>query len=67
MNLVFLGFLNRYLNDVEIVDDEHFKVSCKEDEYMYRLDIDGCNEDHYGKVKIVAKNENGESAKEVSE
>ena len=62
-----LGFLNRYLNDVEIVDDEHFKVSCKEDEYMYRLDIDGCNEDHYGKVKIVAKNENGESAKEVSE
>ena len=55
------------MNDVEIVDDEHFKVSCKEDEYMYRLDIDGCNEDHYGKVKIVAKNENGESAKEVSE
>ena len=33
---------------------------------MYRLDIEGCNEDHYGKVKIVAKNENGESAKEVS-
>ena len=32
---------------------------------MYRLDILDCNNDHFGKVKIVAKNENGESEKEV--
>ncbi len=55
----------RYLNDEEIVDNEHFKISCKEDEYLYRVDIEDCNENHYGKVKIVAKNENGESVKEV--
>ena len=54
------------MNDVEVEENEHFKVSCKEEEYLYRFDIEGCNEDHYGKVKIVAKNENGESEKEVS-
>ena len=51
---------------MEVEENEHFKVSCKEEEYLYRFDIEGCNEDHYGKVKIVAKNENGESEKEVS-
>ena len=53
------------MNDQEIVDDDHFKVSFKEDEFLYRVDIEDCNEDHYGKVKVVAKNENGESSKEV--
>ena len=55
----------RYLNDVEIEESEHFQISCKENEYLYRLDIVDCNNDHFGKVKIVAKNENGESEKEV--
>ncbi len=58
--------LLRYLNDNEIVDDDHFKLSVKEGEYLYRVDIEDCSEDHYGKIKIVAKNENGESVKEVS-
>jgi hypothetical protein len=53
------------MNDTEIVDDDHFKISCKEDDFLYRLDVEDCSEDHYGKIKIVAKNENGESVKEV--
>jgi len=55
-----------YLNDVLIENNERFQVSCKEAEYLYRLDIEGCCEDDYGKVKVVAKNENGESEKEAS-
>ena len=54
-----------YLNDVEIENNEFFTTSCKEAEYLYRLDIENCNENHFGKVKVVAKNENGESAKEA--
>ena len=61
--LIFKYF--RYLNDVEIEESEHFQISFKENEYLYRLDILDCNNDHFGKVKIVAKNENGESEKEV--
>ena len=50
---------------MEIEESEHFKISFKENEYLYRLDIEDCNNDHFGKIKIVAKNENGESEKEV--
>ena len=54
------------MNDVEIVDDDHYKVSVKESDHLYRLDIDNVGEDHCGKIKVVAKNENGEDSKEVS-
>ena len=54
------------MNDVEIVEDDHYKISVKEDEHLYRLDIVDVMEDHCGKIKVVAKNENGEDAKEVS-
>ena len=50
---------------MEIEESDHFKISFKESEYLYRLDIEDCNNDHFGKIKIVAKNENGESEKEV--
>ena len=63
--IIILFFIFRYLNDVLIENNERFQVSCKEAEYLYRLDIEGCCEDDYGKVKVVAKNENGESEKEV--
>ena len=61
----YFVFIPRYLNDVLIENNERFQTSCKEAEYLYRLDIEGCCEDDYGKVKVVAKNENGESEKEV--
>ena len=54
------------MNDVEIVEDDHYKISVKEDEHLYRLDIIDVMEDHCGKIKVVAKNENGEDCKEVS-
>ena len=54
------------MNDVEIVDDDHYKVSVKESDHLYRLDIEDVSEDHCGKIKVVAKNENGEDSKEVS-
>ena len=50
---------------MEIENGGRFATSCKENEYLYRLDIEGCCEDDYGKVKVLAKNENGESFKEV--
>ena len=53
------------MNDVEIVDDDHYKISVKESDHLYRLDIDNVGEDHCGKIKVVAKNENGEDSKEV--
>ena len=53
------------MNDVEIVNDEHFKVGEKLDEYIYRVDIDNVTENHCGKIKVVGKNENGEDCKEV--
>ena len=55
------------MNDVEIVEDDHYKISVKEDEHLYRLDIIDVMEDHCGKIKVVAKNENGEDTKEVSD
>jgi len=58
-------FLFRYLNDVEIKDDDHFKVSNKPEEHLFRIDIVEINEDHCGKIRVVGKNENGEDAKEV--
>jgi hypothetical protein len=54
------------MNDVEIVEDDHYKISVKEDEHLYRLDVEDVMEDHCGKIKVVAKNENGEDSKEVS-
>ena len=55
----------RYINDIEIVNDDHFKTGEKPDEFIYRLDIDDITEDHCGKIKVVGKNENGEDSKEV--
>ena len=55
------------MNDVEIVNNEHFKVGEKPDEYIFRVDIDDVNEDHCGKIKVVGKNENGQDVKEVSD
>ncbi|XP_040572571.1 protein Obscurin [Lepeophtheirus salmonis] len=55
-----------YFNDIEVVNDDHFQVSVKENEHMYRLDVVGISEEHYGKVRVVAKNENGEDFKEAS-
>jgi hypothetical protein len=53
------------MNDVEIVNNEHFKVGEKPDEFIYRLDIEDITEDHCGKIRVVGKNENGQDAKEV--
>jgi hypothetical protein len=55
----------RYLNDVEIVNNDHFKVGEKPEDYLYRVDIEDITEDHCGKIKVVGKNENGEDSKEV--
>ena len=55
------------MNDVELVEDDHYKISVKEDEHLFRLDVLDIAEDHCGKIKVVAKNENGEDSKEVSE
>ena len=54
------------MNDVEIVEDDHYKISLKEDTHEYRLDVEDVTEDTCGKIKVVAKNENGEDSKEVS-
>ena len=53
------------MNDVELVEDDHYKISVKEDEHLFRLDVLDITEDHCGKIKVVAKNENGEDSKEV--
>lgn len=55
-----------YLNDVEIVDSEVMKISVKEDEHVYRLDILDVQSNTAGKIKVIAKNENGEDMKEGS-
>merc|ERR1719244_817290 len=53
-----------YLNDKEIVDDGGiFKISFKEDEHVYRLDILDVQSSTAGEIKVVAKNENGEDTK----
>ena len=56
-----------FFNDKEIENDDHFQMSVKEADFIYRLDVSDVTEEHYGKVKIVASNENGESFKEVIE
>ena len=56
-----------FFNDKEIENDDHFQMSVKEADFIYRLDVSDVTEEHYGKVKIVATNENGESFKEVIE
>ena len=58
-----------FFGENEITEEfqpEHFKTSVKENEHIYRLDVEDVTEDHYGKIKVVATNENGESVKEVS-
>jgi len=52
-----------YLNGNEIVDSDTVKTSCKEDEFMYRLDIFDVQSNTAGEIKVVAKNENGEDVK----
>ena len=51
------------MNDVEIVEDAHFKLS--ERESIFRVDIEDVQADCLGKIKVVAKNENGQDTKEV--
>jgi len=52
-----------YLNGEEIKDDDTFKISFKEDEHLYRLDVLDCQSNTAGEIKVVAKNENGEDMK----
>merc|ERR1719391_1571548 len=52
-----------YLNDVEIVENDVMKLSVKEDEHLYRLDILDVQSSTAGEIKVVAKNENGEDVK----
>jgi len=53
-----------YLNGQEMVDDgTTFKMSFKEDEHVYRLDILDVQSNTAGEIKVVAKNENGEDVK----
>ncbi len=54
------------MNDNEIVEDDIFKISVKEDEFMYRLDILDVQSATAGRISVVAKNENGEDRKEGS-
>merc|ERR1719266_1876205 len=39
------------------------KLSVKEDEHVYRLDVFDCQSNTAGEIKVVAKNENGEDVK----
>merc|ERR1712106_15017 len=55
-----------YLNGEEIKDDDTFKISFKEDEHLYRLDVLDCQSNTAGEIKVVAKNENGEDMKVVA-
>ena len=59
-----MEFNFRFLNDKELKDDAHFKLSCKDGNY--RVDISDVNEDMAGKIKVVAKNENGEAVSQVT-
>ena len=52
-----------FLNDVEIVDSENMKITVKEDEHVYRLDVLDVQSNTAGEIKVVAKNENGEDVK----
>ena len=55
-----------FLNDVEVVESDVFHMSCKEEDYIFRLDILDVQSNTAGVVKVVAKNENGEDTKIVS-
>ena len=52
-----------YLNGNEVVDSDNIKVSFKEEEHLYRLDILDVQSNTAGEIKVVAKNENGEDTK----
>ena len=52
-----------YLNDAEVVDGDNIKLSFKEEEHQYRLDILDVQSNTAGEIKVVAKNENGEDTK----
>ena len=55
-----------FLNDVEVVESDIFHMSCKEEDYIFRLDILDVQSNTAGTIKVVAKNENGEDTKIVS-
>ena len=52
-----------YLNGNEVTDSDNIKVSFKEEEHQYRLDILDVQSNTAGEIKVVAKNENGEDTK----
>jgi len=52
-----------YLNGAEVVESNNIKVSFKEEEHQYRLDILDVQSNTAGELKVVAKNENGEDEK----
>merc|ERR1719334_822480 len=52
-----------FLNGEEIKENDLFKMSFKEDEHVYRLDILDVQSNTAGEIKVVAKNENGEDVK----
>jgi len=52
-----------YLNGAEVVESDNIKVSFKEEEHQYRLDILDVQSNTAGELKVVAKNENGEDEK----
>jgi len=52
-----------YLNGEKIVDSDLCKISFKEEEHQYRLDILDVQSSTAGEIKVVAKNENGEDTK----
>jgi len=52
-----------YLNGEEIKESDNMKLSVKEDEHVYRLDILDVQSNTAGEIKVVAKNENGEDMK----
>ena len=56
-------YIARYLNDQEVVEGDNIKVTFKEEEHLYRLDILDVQSNTAGEIKVVAKNENGEDTK----
>ena len=59
-------FIFRYVNDTEIVENDIFKISVKEDEFLYRLDILDVQSITAGRISVIAKNDNGEDRKDGS-
>ena len=52
-----------FLNGTEVVESDNIKVSFKEEDHQYRLDILDVQSNTAGELKVVAKNENGEDEK----